>query len=228
MSNVCRRNDGERGSDGVRMDMKRRLAFALLVALAVSALLAMVGMARAQEITPYDPDTRLTATLDDGNPYECELMVTQPITGRDWLSTGAAWIIDNADRSTKHTETTTRTESRTVTVVNPETGAESTETTVVEIPETTTVVDPGDEWDGAGAYATTPIWGWTGQYVSLQIPVGLVMPAEDVQTCWLAAGLSATFMGVETENWTFAKWQAGVLVILDEDTMLAITAGLVF
>ncbi len=206
--------------------MKRLTKLAVLAVAVLAA--AWVGMAGAQEIPAYDPDTRLTATLDDGDPYECELMIAQPISGRDWLSSGAVWIIDNADRSKKHTETQeTRTEN-TVTVVNPETGEETVETTVTVTPTTIEVVEPGDEWDGVGAYATTPIWGWTGQYVSLQIPVGLVMPAEDVQTCWLAAGLSATFNGAETENWTFAKWQVGGIVILDEDTMLGITAGMVF
>lgn len=225
MSNACRRN----GVDGdVRRAMNRSLCFALWTVLAVILLVAATAKVRAQELPVYDQDARLTATLDDGDPYEAELMIAQPISGRDWLSTGACWILDDADRSKRHTETQeTRTEN-TVTVVNPETGEETVETTVTVTPVTTEVVEPGDEWDGVGAYATTPIWGFSGEYVSLQIPVGLVMPAEDVQTCWLAAGLSATFMGAETENWTFAKWQVGGLVILDEDLMLALTAGMVF
>lgn len=156
--------------------------------------------------------------------YEWQFVAASPITDRDWVSVGAAWIFDDADRSTRHVETTTRQEVTRETVTNPETGEQTTTEHVVDIPETTETIIPGDEWDGPGVYAVTPIW----TFAAGSINAGVVMPASDVSTYWPSAGGSWTFKGLETANYVFSSVQIGGLLIFDEVTMYALTVGLVW
>lgn len=192
--------------------MKRSTKLAILAAAIIAA--AWVGIAGQDEWIAG------SAPVEDA--YQWELVAAQSPVGRDWASAGVAWVFDDADRSKSHTTTSTRTERTTETTTDPETGETTTTEHVAEIPKTTTVIEPGDEWDGSALYATTPIW----RFAALKVNAGVVMPTADLSTYWPAAGASYTFSGLETENFVWSSFEVGLVAILDESLMYAITCGL--
>lgn len=154
--------------------------------------------------------------------YDWQLVAGKQLDGRDWISVGACWVFDDADRSTVKRETVTHRAVTTETVTDQETGEQSTVESVVETPEVVTIREPGDEYDGAGVYVSTPIWTFGGAAVT----AGAVAPAADISQIWGAVGLAYTFPGWETENYIWSSVQVGALLILEDAPMWAVTLGL--
>lgn len=194
--------------------------------LAVAILAAAVAAGAGQ-------DERLSASVQEeyagleASAYEVEFVGAQPIWERDFLLLGVGWIFDGADRSKERTETTTTREVVTETVVDPETGAESTTERVVETPTTTTIREPGESYDGLGVFASYPLFAVDGDVFDLALGGGAVVPSEDLQTCWPTVNAGVTFGGGDAGEWSFFKMNLGAALVLDEDMMWGLTLALV-
>lgn len=192
----------------------------LLVALCFVATRATGGEAAVVEVPSYD-----SAALY-GDDLEAEFVALQPIEDRDAFCAGFIWILDDANRDEVKRETVeTRTEE-TVTVVDPETGAESTETVVTVSPTVVETVEEGEEYDGAGVYAGYRLWEVAGEHFTLSLDGIGATNAEDVEKWWGGAHASLTFNGAETDGWRFFSWSVGAALLLEEEALWGLTFGM--